>query len=344
MVLSTMRPVVAFVVRASIQDGLGHLVRSLSVLREMQGFARPHLFVLGDKSGSHLIEESGIAWVECADDGACVRNVLELNPQVVVFDTLHFNQLNFDCVATQAITISLSPVFSCMGSVDHLFHRTVTEAPEWGTAENFPKLHKGLKYTVLPSWLRRISTKHYREMLNESKLSIAISMGGADAPNRTLTILQELGRHPEKLVIWVALGDAYTHSYEDLLRCAKENRQEIILLKSNESMWRVLRNVSLVICAGGLTTYEAAYVGVPSINILQSANWIYLFSELAAKNICFVLPPSDDSIFRVSQLVSSLSKERGGLLRMHESSKHVVPDGGAQRIARKIIKLAANGY
>lgn len=330
---------VAFIVRATVKDGLGHLVRSLSVLLEMRGLANVQLFLLGDTSGRHLIEESGVSWAECRSDQACVHLVLAQRPPVVVFDTLHFDQAAFDFLADKVVTISLSPVFSCMDDVGYLFHRTLHEAPEWRGGRSFPKVYKGLKYTVLPAWLTRVTTRQYRENLHEHKQSIAISMGGSDAPNRTLSLLKELSRNPKKLVIWVALGDAYTHSYEDLLRCAKENRQEIILVKSNESMWRVLRNASLVICAGGLTTYEAAYVGIPSINILQNAEWSYLFSELSSEKICYVLQPSEYVFVDAAGLVSELLLDSERLLAMHNLSKGLIPSGGARRIAKIIASL-----
>src|SRR5690606_36584095 len=121
----------AFVVRASIADGLGHLVRSLSVFKEMQFLENTRLFVLGDKSGQHLILESDISWVNCDSDDMCVNLLLEYSPQVVVFDTLHFEESAFDRLSCSATTVSLSPVFSCMHKVDHLFHRTSYESPEW---------------------------------------------------------------------------------------------------------------------------------------------------------------------------------------------------------------------
>lgn len=339
MLTSPITPRVAFVVRASIEDGLGHLVRSLSVLLEMHSIARVHLFLLGDKSGHHLVDDARIEWTDCPSDEQCARMVFITQPDVIVFDTLNFNHDLFRQLAGNAVTVSLSPIFSCMSGVDHLFHRTVHEDPGWRETDTLPNIYKGLKYTILPSWLKRISTKRYREYLNERKLSIAISMGGTDAPNRTLALLKKLSRYPQRLVLWVALGDAYTHSYEELLRCANENRQEIILLKSNESMWRVLRNASLVICSGGLTTYESAFVGIPSINILQKSEWAYLFEELASKNVCYILNPSEDAIEKASDLVFELVGDRDRLMCMHKFSKHLIASGGSRRIASKILTL-----
>jgi spore coat polysaccharide biosynthesis predicted glycosyltransferase SpsG len=300
--------------------------------------AKIHLFLLGDLSGHHLVDNAQIEWTDCQSDVKCAEMVLIFRPNVIVFDTLNYNKDLFCEIAKNATTVSLSPIFSCLNRVDYLFHRTVYEDPVWSESETFPTIYKGLEYSILPVWLRRITTKRYREYLNESKLSIAISMGGTDVTNRTLALLKKLSRHHQQLVIWVALGDAYTHSYEELLRCANENRQEIILLKSNESMWRVLKNTSLVICSGGLTTYESAYVGIPSINILQNTEWAYLFDELVDKDVAYVLNPSENVIEKASDLVFELVGDRDRLVNMHKLSKHLIASGGAQRIAKKILK------
>lgn len=337
--MSTAPPIV-FVVRASVRDGLGHLVRSLCVLRELVQRSPVHLLLVGDTSGSHLANESGIPWTQCTTDEQVADECSRRQPPVVVFDTLRFDDHPFQRVSSGVITVSLSPVFTQMHRIHHLFHRTVHEDPSWSRERGFPTLHKGLHFAVLPSWLKRVTTRHYREHLQEEKLAVAISMGGTDAPNRTLSLLQLLGQCPARLVLFVALGDAYTHSYEELLSTAAQNRQEIILLKSNESMWRVLKNASLVICAGGLTTYEAAFIGLPAINIVQRQEWAYLFEELVQRGASVTLPPQHDSLERAVEMVANLAKNRAELLQMHLAAKKLIPDGGSRRIAAKLVALS----
>jgi spore coat polysaccharide biosynthesis predicted glycosyltransferase SpsG len=326
-----------------VQDGLGHLVRSLCVLRELAKQMPVHLLLLGDSSGSHLVHESGIPWAHCTSDEDAASRALEKEPKVVVFDMLAFDAKAFDRIAAASITVSLSPTFSQMTKVHHLFHRTVNEHPSWAAEAMFPKVHKGFQYAVLPSWLRRITTAHYREHLEEHRLGVAISMGGTDAPNVTLSLLQRFGRVSPKLVIWVALGDAYTHSYAELLECAARNRQEIILLKSNDSMWRVLRNASLLVCSGGLTTYEAAFIGLPTINLIRRRDWGYLFDELAAHGACYTIPPHESSLDDAVRMVTDLERDREHLLRIHLATRDLIPDGGALRIANKLDSLHREG-
>lgn len=336
-------PPLAFLARASVQDGLGHLVRSLCVLRELAAQAPVHLFVVGDDSGAHLIEQSRIPWTRCGSDDEAARRALQMGPRVAVFDLLSFEAQAFDAIAARALTVSLSPEFSQMARVDHLFHRTSNEHPAWASQPAFPSVHKGLHYTVVPSWLKRIRTEHYREHLEEQRLAIAISMGGTDAPNVTLGLLRLFGQSPLDVVIWVALGDAYRHSYSELLDCAAANRREIILLKSNESMWRVLRSASLVICAGGLTTYEAAYIGMPTINLIRRHEWTYLFDELTARGVCRTILPAPDRLERAVSMVAEFEADRDRLLQVHLATHGVIPEGGARRIADQLMGFHREG-
>ncbi len=330
---------IVFLVRASVGDGLGHLVRSLCVVREMVFRARVRLIVLGDLSGEHLIRDTNISWIHCSTDTQAAGIVLETKPKVVVFDMLNFDEREFERICNCSLTVSLSPVFSHMAKVQHLFHRTVYEHPSWSGSPIFPKIHKGLRYAILPSWLKRLGSPQYVEQVGESKLSVGISMGGADAPNRTLALLKRLGQSSTRFVVWVALGDAYVHSYSELLECADQNRQEIIFIKSNDSMWRVLRNSSLIVCAGGMTTYESAFIGIPTINVMQETGWSFLFHELDEHGACVTIAPASDSLDQAVKLILEFEQNRGKLLTMHRSSKGLIPKNGAARVATELTSI-----
>jgi len=332
-------PPVHFVVRSSINDGLGHLVRSLCVAKEVARDTPVRIVKIGDGSGAHLIAEAGLSWVECGEDSAAGNAVLSEGSRVCVFDTLQFEDSAFTRIRESATTVSLSPEFSALSATDYLVHRTKRENPRWLKTNGFPRIYKGLSYTILPNWLRRIPERTYREHAAEDRLAVAISMGGADASNRTLALLDLLNEAPCSLVLFIALGDAYTHSYAKLLQHAERNRQEVILVKSNESMWRVLRTSSLLLCAGGLTTYEAAFVGIPSINVLQRNEWSYLFEELTEAGACITVAAGKNSLVSTTAHVLELHRNRAVLLEMHAATKGLIHGGGAKRVAKLICQL-----
>ena len=93
-------------------------------------------------------------------------------------------------------------------------------------------------------------------------------------------------------------------------------------------------------CAGGLTTYEAAFIGLPAINVVHQPGWTFLFEELSARGACITLRPGADSLRRAVDLVASLARDRKRLLSIHLATRNLIPAGGAARIARKLHAMS----
>lgn len=327
--------------RGSVQDGLGHIMRTRAVADELfrKGVSLK-LLVLGDDTCMSLLRHTDLPHVFCHSDDEVVAEVMRERPRCMVFDMLRFDQAGFLAIKAVSRTVSLSPVFNCLSLVDDLFHRTIYGDPAWAQQTPFPALHSGLRYTIVSERCHRIPSQIYRSHLNKSPLSIAISMGGADAANRTLAILNALKGTRCSLLIWVALGEAYTHSYEALVAAVRGTRHEVILIKSNESMWRVLQNACLLICSGGLTTYEAAYVGLPSINIPAYPDRNFLIRELEEKGACEILDSNESGLQSLVTLLDSWESDREQLMQRHRISRKLVSASGTKKVALAIQKIA----
>jgi spore coat polysaccharide biosynthesis predicted glycosyltransferase SpsG len=331
------------VARGSVQDGLGHIMRTRAVADELCRMGvRLKLLILGDESCISLLQHTTLPYEFCESDEQVVSQVLQSEVGCVVFDMLRFDQAGFLRIKACCRTLSLSPVFSCLPHTDDLFHRTVYEDPEWSVQKPFPRIHSGLKYTIVSERCHRIPSQIYRSHLKKSPLSIGISMGGADAANRTLAILNALKNIQSSLLIWVALGEAYTHSYEALVAAVRGTRHEVILIKSNESMWRVLQNACVLICSGGLTTYEAAFAGLPSINIPAHPTRNFLIRELEEKGACIILDSDAAGLASLVTHIESWEANRAPLMQLHLTSKRLLSPHGTRRVAQAIRKIAVS--
>ncbi|MCB1208117.1 MAG: hypothetical protein KDK97_02260 [Verrucomicrobiales bacterium] len=165
-------------------------------------------------------------------------------------------------------------------------------------------------------------------------------MGGSDAPNRTLSVLNELKKASCSLLIWVALGEAYTHSYEDLVAAVRGTKHEVILIKSNESMWRVLQGSCVLICSSGLTPYEAAFVGLPSIILPERQEGLFLVRELEEKGACRILPSGADGMLDLRRLIEEWEADRSVIQAYHDAAIKLIKAHGTRRVARAIKRLA----
>ncbi len=334
-------PTVLFIAKGSVAEGMGHVIRTRTVARAMQQRTATHLAIIGDAYAANLLVNRGIPFTQMADCAEVLSLYRSLQPDVVVFDMLVFEPAAFREINSGCFTASLSPVFNCLPDTDVVFHRTSVLGDDWTAGEGRgPAIRAGLSYAVINDHCKRIPTEIFQHHLNQDMLTVAISMGGSDVANKSLRILETIKAIDEQLLIWVMLGEGYLHSYQALVESVRGSKHEIILAKTTTSMWRVLSTCSLAILAGGTTTYEAAYAGLPSINILESASRRFLIQELVEKGLSLCAGHTlDEALENLNPLVRNLYRHRDRLLAMHRASRDQIDDQGVQRIVERLIEM-----
>jgi len=336
-------PRVLFLCRGSTRDGLGHVMRSRTVAESMRGLASVQMVVIGDRYVSALLHGRTVPHVVVEDESAALAEYTAMSPDVVVFDMLRFGRDPFRWIAQSCPTVSLSPVFDRLHEVDHFFHRTVEVGDDFDAASFGGVVHAGLEYAVIRPECRAIEESAYRRHLDDRALAVAISMGGADAGNKTLRVLQRMRRITRPILFWILLGEGYGHSYEALTACVAESpRHEMILAKTSDSMWRILGGCTLAVLAGGTVSYEAARAGLPAINLFESGDQEYLCRELVDRGVAWSAGyPLPAAIDRAADLVARFDLRRDDLLAAHRRCRRLIDGRGADRIAAAIAGLAS---
>ena len=135
------------------------------------------------------------------------------------------------------------------------------------------------------------------------------------------------------------LGEGYRHSYDDLINEIKrDSSHEIILAKTNKSMWQILHNCVLSIVPGGITSYEAAYAGLPTITMLENEEQLYLIQELLERNTSiYIGKMSHDNMIKLNDVITELHNNRYQLLQMHLNTKKIIDGKGAGRIYKVCV-------
>jgi spore coat polysaccharide biosynthesis protein SpsF len=330
-----------FVCHGGKSLGLGHVMRARTVARQMARRHAVRLAVLGDSWVDGLLCRSGLAYDLVPGPAAVLTICRDFRPQVVVFDLTQFPEEFFAAVRESVLAVSLSPVFNCLAGLDVVFHRTRYLGEDWPGAGKCPEVHSGLAYAVLRENCRPVPEETYCQSLAQDPLPIVISMGGSDAGNKTLLTLEAMQLVPQRLLLWVLLGEGYSHSYQALVDCVKRDaRHEIILAKTTDAMWRVMSQCAVAVLAGGTTTYEAAYAGIPSINLFENGRGLFLVRELVEKGVCLSAGyPFADALRVMAANLAYLAQERHELLAMHRHCKDLLDGQGAARIAREIEEL-----
>ena len=329
---------VLFLCRGSLDNGIGHVTRSRTVAKAMHNIGRVTLAAIGDDYVDNLLMGHGVDYTVLSRDDEVMPFVKSIAPDVVIFDLTFIDPVQFASIASGRLTVSLSPVFNCIAEVDMLFHRTDAVDPGWEFAPDRPVVRKGLDYAVVSDHCHCIEESVYWQSIKSDNLSIAVTMGGTDASNKTFRVLETIKEMTDPLLIWALLGEGYSHSYEKLVDRIKGSRHEVILAKTTHSMWRILNTCSLAIVAGGTTTYEAAYVGLPSLNMLDSPRQRFLIRELVDRGVCTCLGDTfDESLAELNPTLTRLNRYREELFAMHLHSRGLIDGRAAARIADEIL-------
>lgn len=332
---------VLFICRGSIKDGLGHVIRSRRVADVLRRYGMVKLVIIGDESAENLLVNRDLDYLITSHEQHALNHFQHFGPDVVIFDLTRFDETLFEEIRRASRVVSLSPIFNCLHRVDLIFHRTQVRGQTWPTSEGGPLIRCGLEYAIIGDHCQKIPEAVYRANLEHDALAVAISMGGADAANKTLAVLNKVKDVSEKVLFWVLLGEGYNHSYEELVRCVRGSKHEIILAKTNDSMWRILNTCALAILASGTTTYEAAYAGLPSINTLEAEDQFFLIQELVEKGAAtFAGYTFEESLRTMRGLISRYSRHREELLRMHLNCRGLIDGHAAERVAQEVIALA----
>jgi spore coat polysaccharide biosynthesis predicted glycosyltransferase SpsG len=339
----TNSPRILLVCRGSSEHGLGHIMRARTVATWLAQKAIVHLVAFGDAEILvALLRGREFEYTIASEHRQVVTLRQQLQATLVVFDTVQFSEDVLLEMKSHAKLVSISPAFNCQRYMDVVFHRTECLTQELQELDAKVELRRGLQYVVLRETCHRISEETYSKNLNRGALAIAISMGGVDAGNNTLTLLSSISQISTPMLIWVLLGEGYSHSYQALVECVNRTvGHEIILAKTTDSLWHVLETCSVGILAGGITTYEAAYAGLPTINILHNDRGPALVNELVQKGIAVAAgPPFDASLSKVNEELMRFEQSRHLLLEMHRRTNGLIDHQGAERIANEIHQIS----
>ena len=329
---------ISFIVKASTRIGFGHLIRSRSLAHTMQALQRPgdviNFYVIGEHRLLNLLakEHFNISLFETESSLIAAAPDLALG-DVIIFDLLDVSDQLFELCRPASWLVSISPIFSHLNQMDAFFHRSHYFD---GDMSGHTTVYKGLEYTIIQHGCKQIEAAYYKAVLEEERMSIAVSMGGGDAANKSLQVIKELNQLADNYTIWLMLGEGYQHSYDELIEESKNSHHEIILAKTNESMWKVLKQASLLVVPGGITTYEAAYAGLPTINILSNPKQAFLIQELVDANVADTVDDIRNGALK--DKISFYHKNRRKLLDMHLQSKGLIDGQAGSRIYETILR------
>jgi UDP-2,4-diacetamido-2,4,6-trideoxy-beta-L-altropyranose hydrolase len=318
------RPHVVVRVDASPEIGLGHVMRSLALARELVA-AGSTVTICGSGIPPHLID--GMQHVEPSDlDGA--EAVVALQPDLVVVDGYHFTADFFAGLDGHGIEHA---VIDDNGD-------TAARRPAAVVNQN-PHADPGM-YECLDGDSLLLLGPHFamfrREIVEAALLAptrrdgtVFVGFGGSDPRQLTSSVVSQLAA--EGLEVRVAIGPANPRRSE--LLTVLNDRVGVAVVEPADYATE-LATASWAVLAAGSSVLEAACLGTPALAVVVADNQRLLATAARDRGIVCEVVVADE------HLPAHLARGIETLLAAAPSPHGRLDAGGARRVAQALLARA----
>jgi UDP-2,4-diacetamido-2,4,6-trideoxy-beta-L-altropyranose hydrolase len=167
---------------------------------------------------------------------------------------------------------------------------------------------------------------------------ILVTMGGSDPDNVTLKVLsslQSLTANGIEVVVVVGAGNAHNAALQAV---AKQSQVPVRLVRNVSNMPELLAWADMAIISGGTTSYETAFMGLPSLIVIIAANQVRVAEKLAeigaSVNLGWYHNLSGECIQKTVEDLQVNCKARES---MSQIGKQLVDGRGTTRVIKAIL-------
>ena len=333
-------------VDASPEIGIGHIMRCLTLAQELKNNFDKIIFLTrkdsGDFTETIMKNEFEVIFIPTNNDSDIIKNIVTTNSENKNF--LLIDHYDVDSNFESSLKNIFEKIFviddlanrkhDCDLLIDQNYYRDLNHRYE-KLIQNDTITLLGSKYAIIRPEFRNINKKTIKK--NSQIKKILVSFGGSDPTNECKKALDALCSIENNQFEIVAIVGIYNNKFERLKKLY-EKYSNIKIYRHVNDLSQLMLNSDLFIGAGGTTTWERFYMGLPSIVTIISDDQkesIEFLSDMGhvinlglAKNVT------------MKTYIQTLQKPNSDLIyNMSINNQKLVDGNGSNRIKRQIIEL-----
>lgn len=341
---------------ASVEIGTGHVMRCLTLANSLRDHDCSVTFICRELSGNlcDFIEQQDFPVWRLPDDlqdldetwqSETDRIISILNQQKIKIDWLIIDHYRLDNRWERA----LRPFVQRIMVIDDLANRSHDSdlLLDQNFYYNFTTRYQnlvpssclqllGLDYLMLRSEFTEQSERPIKQV--KIAKNLLITMGGSDHRNITCWLLEILKYIQIPLSIKIAVGAGCPH-FDKIINVANTvNLHHVTIERSvpNISDWMIWAD--LAICSGGFTSYELAFMGVPTLVISTSPTQLEAATTLHSLGMTkFIGEFGTLSIDKVVEFLKDILFDSKELMKLSQNAKAKIDGHGVKRVVEKIL-------
>ena len=321
--------------------GLGHLMRCMSIAREVEKQGAQCIFVVAEEQAGILIREKGfhceVLGTNYRDMEAELPHILNLtekySPKLWLVDSYYITDEYVRALKESGPVFYLDDMGNQLTWADGLINYNIYGEELGYKASPYRQLLLGPEYAPVKEEFRKTPY----EIKNRVE-KVLITMGGSDKLNITGKLCECLLERLEKSIKLTLVSGRFNPHLQEL-RMLEEKNNRIQVLVDVPDMWNKLAQADIVVAAAGSTMYELSAMGVPTVCCYYVENQKRIAEGFEAKvGLCnggdFSKEP-EMVLERMADAVCKLVENRETRESMSLRLKKVSDGKGSQRIAQK---------
>lgn len=332
---------------ANDKIAMGHLVRCMSIARQLRKKHLEVVFILSENNAEEFIIENGFRLI-------CLNNHYDEKEQELasllelvrrekidrlLIDSYEVTNEYMRRLKEICKTVYIDDYNQFKYPVDMIVNYTYGADFELYRANGYKReqILLGSKYVPL-----RPEFAQSRIMIKQDIKSVFLSTGGTDHYNVMVCLLKKLQKSQLKDVIkYVITGKFYKYKEELATLCKQDST--ICNYHDIQDVHSIMCKSDLAITAGGTTLSELCACGIPTICLSIADNQHSGIKAYAKAEMIFyagdIRDKKDKTLENVVCMAEYLNSNEAVRKKMGEKAKKVVDGKGASRIADEILNL-----
>ena len=345
-----MQPLPALLIRADAHTriGAGHLMRCLALAQHWRVNGGEAVFITACDSPAALrwLTDEGFRVVLLkksypdVEEWSMTAQVLEAYLKAwVVLDGYHFDSAYQQKIKETGHALL---VVDDLAGLDHYYANIVLNQNVYAsqlqyTGETTTRWLMGTDYVLLRRefWPWRT----WRREVPETARKILVTMGGGDAENVThkvVNALQLIAQPDLEAVVVVGGNNPHLQTLQAVIEQSSIN---IRLMQNVANMPELMAWADIAISAAGSTSWELAYMGLPSLLIVVAANQEPIARDVAEINCALNLGwHCQLSIANLADQISQLLNDTAQQRLLGRNSRQLVDGLGTERVYNQVIR------
>jgi spore coat polysaccharide biosynthesis predicted glycosyltransferase SpsG len=321
---------IAFRTEGNPKQGMGDVMSSLAIAEQCRDADDAVLFVISGGEAEEAIRARGYAVAVAPDESGRLDAIRRFGADVVVI-----NMLN----TPQASVRAMSGATPLVVTIDDNGPGAREAGLRINVLYHTPDAVTGLEYIALREEFQRAHDAERTVRAQAEEL--LLMQGGADTYGFLPRILDGVGASVWRGHVTLITGPAFVH--ENALRASLDRSPlDVDVIRNCSTMADVMRRADMAISAGGISMFELACVGTPSIIVCAEHFEEETASRLdragVVRNLGFGGALSDAAIAEaVDTLAGDVEKRR----EMARCGRELIDGKGAVRIAQRIRSAVA---